>query len=261
MMEVGRISGGTIEWSRAHFGAWCVVSAPLILGLDLTDQKTLDTLVPFIMNKEAIKINQLWAGHPGRMVQEFNASAGGLPVQVWVKPQPAGKLAVYIVNPAPAAAVTAPDPLSCYTEEPAASKQDNTCFGQYPDQFPGITTVAGCAAQCLQDSACSQFVWALPGEGGDAKCRISHTCTKPTGYLAGFDGYMRNSDKSGCGAQPPSPASSTTVSVEFSTLGLGGTSAAVRDVWAHADLADANGGALKATIAPMDSAFLVLTPK
>ena len=33
MMEVGHIEGGDVAWSRAHFGAWCVVSAPLILGL------------------------------------------------------------------------------------------------------------------------------------------------------------------------------------------------------------------------------------
>jgi len=261
MMEVGRIDGGTIEWSRAHFGAWCVVSAPLILGLDVTDQKTLETLVPFITNKEAIAINQQWAGHPGRMVQQFNASAGGLPVQVWIKPQPAGKLAVYIVNPAPSSTpVAAADPLSCYTEEPAASKQDNTCFGQYKTQFPAITSVAGCAAQCLEDDACTQFVWALPIEGG-VKCRISETCTKPTGYLAGFDGYMRNKAKAGCGAQPKPPAKPTTVNIEFSTLGLTGTTASVRDVWGRTDLSDAAGATLTATVAPMDSAFLVLTPK
>ena len=111
-----------------------------------------------------------------------------------------------------------------------------------------LCTVAGCAAQCLQDDACTQFVWALPIEGG-VKCRISETCTKPTGYLAGFDGYMRNKAKAGCGAQPKPPAKPTTVSIEFSTL------------WGRADLSDATGGNLKASVAPMDSAFLVLTPK
>ena len=123
-----------------------------------------------------------------------------------------------------------------------------------------LCTVAGCAAQCLQDDACTQFVWALPIEGG-VKCRISETCTKPTGYLAGFDGYMRNKAKAGCGAQPKPPAKPTTVSIEFSTLGLTGTTASVRDVWGRADLSDATGGNLKASVAPMDSALLVLTPK
>ena len=32
MMEVGRVNG-SLAWNRAHFGAWCVVSAPLVLGL------------------------------------------------------------------------------------------------------------------------------------------------------------------------------------------------------------------------------------
>ena len=35
MLEVGRVQG-SLEWNRAHFGAWCIISAPLILGIDLT---------------------------------------------------------------------------------------------------------------------------------------------------------------------------------------------------------------------------------
>jgi alpha-galactosidase len=107
MMEVGRIDGGDVAWSRAHFGAWCVVSAPLILGLDLTDIATLAILAPFLTNPEAIAVNQQWAGHPGRKVLEVAAEAGqrgdasGFTVQVWVKPQLAGKVAVYVVNPTP----------------------------------------------------------------------------------------------------------------------------------------------------------------
>lgn len=113
MMEVGRITGGSVAWSRAHFGAWCTVSAPLILGLDVTDHATLATIVPFITNPEAIAVNQQWAGHPGRKVAELgeayntyldaegNVTGASFPVQVWVKPQPKGKLAVYVVNPGP----------------------------------------------------------------------------------------------------------------------------------------------------------------
>lgn len=68
MLEVGRVKapapGGFFTWNRAHFGAWCVVSAPLILGLELTDQK-LRPILPIISNREAIAVNQAWAGHPG----------------------------------------------------------------------------------------------------------------------------------------------------------------------------------------------------
>ena len=48
-----------------------------------------------------------WQGHPGRKVLEVAAEAGqrgdasGFTVQVWVKPQLAGKVAVYVVNPTP----------------------------------------------------------------------------------------------------------------------------------------------------------------
>ena len=135
-LEVGRVQGASFAWQRAHFGAWCVVSAPLVLGLDLTDTANLASVVPIVTNPEAIAVNQQWAGHPGRLVAQFDppaappaapapavrrrafsageASAGegrpageaALPsaakakVQVWAKPQPKGTVAVYVVNPA-----------------------------------------------------------------------------------------------------------------------------------------------------------------
>ena len=34
---------------------------------------------------------------------------------------------------------------------------------RYKTQFPSIATVDGCATQCLQDAACTQFVWSLEG--------------------------------------------------------------------------------------------------
>ena len=108
MMEIGRIKGGNVTWSRAHFGAWCVVSAPLIIGMDITDTKTLSTVIPYLLNPEAIAVNQNWAGHPGRLVSTLAS------IQVWVKPMPKEvsvwkvdkcfneticSLAVYVVNP------------------------------------------------------------------------------------------------------------------------------------------------------------------
>ena len=33
MLEVGYMP--TTNWDRAHFGAWCIISAPLVLGLDV----------------------------------------------------------------------------------------------------------------------------------------------------------------------------------------------------------------------------------
>ena len=76
MLEVGRVAepapGTFFSWNRAHFGAWCVVSAPLILGLELTDAK-LGPIMDIITNEEAIAVNQLWQGHPGRLVESVTA--------------------------------------------------------------------------------------------------------------------------------------------------------------------------------------------
>lgn len=93
MLEVGNI-GGSLAFveSRSHFGAWCVVSAPLILGLDITNKKLVESVWDIISNREAIAINQAWAGHPGRLVHETNS------YQVWAKKLPKGEQAVLIIN-------------------------------------------------------------------------------------------------------------------------------------------------------------------
>lgn len=72
MLEVGRL--GTFELDRAHFGAWVITSMPLILGLDLRHAPTVQRVWPIIANTEAIAINQQWAGHPGRLVKQWDPS-------------------------------------------------------------------------------------------------------------------------------------------------------------------------------------------
>lgn len=83
MLEVGRIKGADgkldVPWNRAHFGAWCVISAPLILGLDLTSTATLAPVIDIVTNEEAIAVNQAWAGHPGRLVWSDLGGAFGFP--------------------------------------------------------------------------------------------------------------------------------------------------------------------------------------
>lgn len=73
MLEVGNLA--TFEEDRAHFGAWCVVSSPLILGFDLRDNSTYQRVWPIISNREAIAVNQQWAGHPGMLVSSWNPSS------------------------------------------------------------------------------------------------------------------------------------------------------------------------------------------
>ena len=48
--------------SKTHFYAWCIVSSPLILGLDLLDSERVDSVWSIISNTEAIAVNQAWAG-------------------------------------------------------------------------------------------------------------------------------------------------------------------------------------------------------
>jgi hypothetical protein len=51
--------------SASHFAAWAIVSAPLVLGFDLTNATRLDLAWPTISNALAINVSQSWeAGAP-----------------------------------------------------------------------------------------------------------------------------------------------------------------------------------------------------
>lgn len=75
MLEVG-VSPGlhkgevalTFPEARAHFGAWAIVSSPLVLGLDVRDDAVMDAVWPIISNKEAIAVNQAYAGSSGTRI-------------------------------------------------------------------------------------------------------------------------------------------------------------------------------------------------
>eukprot|EP01051_Picozoa_sp_SAG22_P006398 SAG22_NODE_418_length_10750_cov_11.722280_5_plen_225_part_00 len=92
---------------------WCIVSSPLILGLDLTNETALGAVWEFITNTEAIKVNQAWAGDPGRLL---NLSTAGPPdregssatVNVWAKALPEGELALLAINMGTVASTAVP---------------------------------------------------------------------------------------------------------------------------------------------------------
>ena len=49
MLELSQVTGGwSFEWSRAHFGAWCIMSSPLILGLDLLSSVQMEQMWPIV---------------------------------------------------------------------------------------------------------------------------------------------------------------------------------------------------------------------
>ena len=58
-------SGLTIAETRAHFGAWAIVSSPLTLSHDPTNQTIMDAIWPIISNTEVLAVNQAYAGESG----------------------------------------------------------------------------------------------------------------------------------------------------------------------------------------------------
>jgi len=108
MLEVGNFQGplSAVE-ERTHFGAWCIVSSPLILGTDITDTSVMARVWPIVSNAEAIAVNQQWHGHPGWLVAQSGTFKVGIDDhgaedvngwQVWAKPQGNGSAAVFILN-------------------------------------------------------------------------------------------------------------------------------------------------------------------
>eukprot|EP01052_Picozoa_sp_SAG31_P012699 SAG31_NODE_748_length_12390_cov_6.306484_3_plen_199_part_00 len=60
-----------ITWQLLCLGLsqWCVVSSPLVLGLDLTNKTNMDRFWPIISNKEALAVNEAWVGDAGTLVK------------------------------------------------------------------------------------------------------------------------------------------------------------------------------------------------
>jgi len=120
MIEVGNMPGeATFEWQQAHFGAWCIMSAPLVLGFDLRNEDIISDVWAFVANEEAIEVSQSWSGHPGWRVKAWTPK-GSRPVgyqprdldsenvftskepinvmQAWAKPMPGKRIAILIIN-------------------------------------------------------------------------------------------------------------------------------------------------------------------
>jgi alpha-galactosidase len=101
MLVVGSVGWGTTHPSGLtaneqvlHISMWCLLSAPLLIGCDMTK------LDPFtralLTNDEAIAINQDQLGRPaGKVATESN---GG---EVWARPLADGSKAVGLLNPTP----------------------------------------------------------------------------------------------------------------------------------------------------------------
>jgi len=58
------------EEMRTNYAAWAIVSSPLILSTDINNETIMDIIWPIIANREAIAINQAWAGHSGSVFKK-----------------------------------------------------------------------------------------------------------------------------------------------------------------------------------------------
>ena len=97
MLEVGNIQGPrAYTESRSHFGAWCISTAPLYLGFDLSNSTVMDSVWDIISNPEAIAVNQQWHGHTGHMA--VGPGDDSSPEEVWIKPMGEGRMAVLVLN-------------------------------------------------------------------------------------------------------------------------------------------------------------------
>lgn len=108
--------GLTFVEARSHFGAWCIVSSPLVLSHDLRNPVVNAEVWPIISNREAIAVNQAWYGHAGSPFKEANDYVTLVPTlfsgptpkdfpswQIFYKPIGPSTVAVLLMNHAPQA--------------------------------------------------------------------------------------------------------------------------------------------------------------
>ena len=96
MLEVGR--GLTEEEDKTHFGMWCIMSSPLLIGCDMNDIK--GNALELMQNKELIALNQNTLGLQAYVVKREN---GGYVLVKDVEEKYGTKRAVAFYNPTNAA--------------------------------------------------------------------------------------------------------------------------------------------------------------
>ena len=70
----GGDSGLSYAEARSHFAAWCIVSSPLVLGIDMTNQTAMDSVWDILTNTEAIAVNQAYFGSSGGLYNQSGAT-------------------------------------------------------------------------------------------------------------------------------------------------------------------------------------------
>ena len=85
VMQQGWVQKGCpelrFEEERTLFATWAIVSSPLVLSFDVTNDTEVARLWPIIGNEQALRINAQWAGEAGHLLKQseesFNATDCG----------------------------------------------------------------------------------------------------------------------------------------------------------------------------------------
>lgn len=88
-----------------------VVSSPLVLGMDMTNETVMAEVWSYVSNPEALAVNQAFVGDPGRLVyphltppdngaesMESSKAASATSIEVWAKVLPKGAIALLAIN-------------------------------------------------------------------------------------------------------------------------------------------------------------------
>ena len=70
---------------------WSVVSSPLTLSFNLSDDAKMDRVWPIVTNQLVLRVNEAWAGSAGRRLGADSTH------QVWAKPLGEGEHALFVV--------------------------------------------------------------------------------------------------------------------------------------------------------------------
>lgn len=81
---------------ESHFGLWCIMSSPLVLGFNMSNQDQMGRVWPIITNKEAIAVDHAWAGMPGTLYSTLQNGT----VEIWAKALPERQVAFLVLNTA-----------------------------------------------------------------------------------------------------------------------------------------------------------------
>jgi hypothetical protein len=100
---------------RSHFGAWAIVSSPLVLSHDVNDETITEQIWSLIANREVLEVNQVYVGDSGGVYEQSNNETIDLGVwdywndsphynvvvpvlQLFAKPLTHGRVAVLAMN-------------------------------------------------------------------------------------------------------------------------------------------------------------------